>query len=46
MHLLCFTFLKLGNLEIFFQKPDFYIWMKNKTDVANSNSPNGDNHEK
>ena len=29
-HFLCFTFLKLSKLEMFFQKQDFYIWMKGK----------------
>ena len=30
MHFLCFAFLKLSKLEMFFKKQDFYIWVKVK----------------
>ena len=40
---LSFAFLKLSKLEIFFQKQNFYIWIKGKNRPGN---PNGENHEK
>ena len=47
MHFLCLAFLKLSKLKMLFQKQDFYIWMKEKkTDLATSNNPNGESHEK
>ena len=42
----CFAFLKLTKLEIFVQKQDIYIWMRGKEDLATSNNPNGESHEK
>ena len=46
IHFLCFAFLKLSKLEIFFKKQDFYIRMKEKTDLLTSNNLNGESHEK
>ena len=45
MDFLCFTFLKLSKLEMLFQKQDFYIWMKRKSQLGNFYNPNGEKHE-
>ena len=35
MHFLWFAFLKFSKREMFFQKQDFYIWMKGKNRPGN-----------
>ena len=37
--MVCFS--ETRKLEIFFQKQDFYAWLKEKTDMATSNNRNG-----
>ena len=42
---LCFAFLKLSKLGMLFKKEDFYLWMKENTDLATSNNPSREIHE-
>ena len=46
MHFVCFTFLKLSKLEMFFSEARLYIWMKGKRDLATSSNSNGECYEK
>ena len=46
IHFFCFPFLKLSKPDFFFQKQDFYIWMKGKNRLASSNKRNWETHEK
>ena len=46
MHFVCFAFLKLSKLEMFFSEARFYIWMKGKRDLATSSNSNGECYEK